>query len=209
MKVRYWHPPNYLRENRPELAFADPAVLDVVIRHTPGRRVALQAGGHLGIWPAKLAEWFAEVVSFEPVPELYQVCREAIRTRRVTMMPVALSSIDGRVPLRCPTEKRYSGSSMVDPNGYPVPAITIDSLPLSLTTRVDAIVLDIEGHEIEALKGASKTIAYSRPTIVIEENAKSVRVRGDKASMEYMQSIDYRRAAVFRNDWIFVPNERK
>ena len=42
---------------------------------------------------------------------------------------------------------------------------TLDAFQLE---RVDLIKIDVEGHEFEVLQGACRTIAASRPTLIIE-----------------------------------------
>jgi len=51
-------------------------------------------------------------------------------------------------------------------NTVVVPKLTIDAMNLP---RVDFIKIDIEGMEIEAIEGASRTIAASRPIMLIEK----------------------------------------
>jgi hypothetical protein len=50
-------------------------------------------------------------------------------------------------------------------NTVAIEKITIDALSLP---RVDLIKLDIEGMELEALQGATETIARSRPIFLVE-----------------------------------------
>jgi FkbM family methyltransferase len=64
-----------------------------------------------------------------------------------------------------------------------VSLVTIDSLNL---TRVDFIKLDIEGMELEALEGAKKTIATTKPIMLIEH------FKAGKESLDnYLANFDY------------------
>ncbi len=54
----------------------------------------------------------------------------------------------------------YTEAAMVQ-----IPMVSIDSL---LLNRVDLIKLDIEGMEMDALEGASKTLESHKPTLIIE-----------------------------------------
>jgi len=53
-----------------------------------------------------------------------------------------------------------------------VKQITIDSLSSLINKKIDLIKIDVEGYEIEVLKGALKTIKSQRPILIIEVNPK-------------------------------------
>src|SRR5688572_9316460 len=93
-RARYpnWEEPARLRQIRGELKYTDPRVVDHIIRLAPkSRRRVVQAGAHLGIWPAKLATKFQRVSAFEPIFENYEVCLDAVKADNVRVYCAALS----------------------------------------------------------------------------------------------------------------------
>jgi FkbM family methyltransferase len=196
-----WQRPAYLP---PETSLGSTEIIDVMLRHTPGRNLVIQAGAHVGLWPAVLSQHFNHVLSFEPVPALCAASTEAAPYPNVTISPHALSRECGIVRVSSPSgEKmaRFSGSSAVADHGTEVMALSIDSLALT----PDAIMLDIEGHELPALEGAIETIKRCRPTIVVEENEKSLRHRALGEMGAFMHPLGYVQVARFRYDFVWRP----
>lgn len=71
-------------------------------------------------------------------------------------------------------------------------------------------MIDVEGHELEVLKGAVATIEKSRPVLLIE-----VRDRNLHDVSAWFQSRDYRQISVARamqsegnENYVFVPAEK-
>lgn len=173
---------------------------DIAARLCRHRRVCVQAGAHAGFWPRRLAGQFRKVYAFEPEPALFECARRNLRRWRVgnvDLRPHALSSREGPAMM---VPHRSAGSWTLDAAGsVPVTAITIDSLGLH---ACDAIYLDIEGHETEALTGAAKTIERFRPMIHLEELPDSA------AAIEiHMAALGYVRTAAVHKDVIFRPQE--
>lgn len=78
----------------------------------------------------------------------------------------ALSSTQGIVSMQAEGIHSNSGvvRTCIDPNGN-VECVTLDSFDFK---NVTFIKIDVEGHEIEVLKGALSTIQRSRPDILVE-----------------------------------------
>lgn len=129
------------------------------------RNLVVQAGGSYGVWPKQLAETFKCVLSFEPERSsfslLYLNCGDienihiinaalTDETKFVHIHPISFTS----------HITTYEGSLK-----NIVCGVTIDSLNLPYC---DMILLDVEGHEINALKGALKTIKKFKPIILVE-----------------------------------------
>jgi FkbM family methyltransferase len=110
-----------------------------------------------------------ELVCFEPDPNQFRLTAEYVAThheqlaQRVTAIPCALFSHEAIEPFT------YSdtsfGSRILPSGGSWIQAVTIDHvLPVFDPTY---IIMDIEGAELEALKGAEKTIRASHPDLAI------------------------------------------
>lgn len=159
------------------------------------RRTCVQAGGYVGLWPLALAKSFQRVLTFEVMPGMYEACRRNCSgVRNITVANQGLGAEAGSVPL---LPHSTAGSWRIDPAGQlSAELITVDSLGL---IDCDAIILDIEGYEVEALKGAAETIKRCRPVIQVEELERSA-----PAIQAHMASIGYREAGKVRKDRIYV-----
>jgi FkbM family methyltransferase len=125
--------------------------------------LALQAGGCNGMYPRLLSSVFERVITLEPDPTSFEALTlNCSGLDNVFKFQAALGDSPSTVSMivQDPTNV---GMNRVSEGGV-IPRITIDSLGAS----PDLIWLDIEGHEVEALRGSIETIRRSRPTIVVE-----------------------------------------
>ncbi len=123
------------------------------------RRVAVQAGGNVGLWPRRLAESFARVITFEP-DEVSRACLRANVPESVDVWGMAL----GETPKWCGLSHKGLGSHRIMP-GHDVPMTTVDSMKL---LELDYLQLDIEGYEWHALQGAAETLERCKPLVQVE-----------------------------------------
>jgi FkbM family methyltransferase len=133
------------------------------------RRVAIDVGGHIGLWSFNLAHWFEKVEAFEPV-EVHRDCFEKnvfeapdYRGSSVTMHPFALGEREDMVTIH--TSSTSSGDSWVKGKGT-IPMKTIDSFGFE---NVDFIKIDCEGYEEFVLRGGRETIGKHGPVICVEQ----------------------------------------
>lgn len=173
--------------------------VDMTVAAAPHHGLCIQAGGHVGLWPLNLAESFDRVLTFEPDPALFECLkRNTAKATNIVAKSSALGAAPGAANLR--TDKK-AGSWAIDPAGtVPVAMTTIDAELEALGwPRCDAIVLDIEGHEVEALKGAAETLRRFSPVLHVEELG-PFRMR----SAAFMKSIGYVERARAGRDGLYV-----
>ena len=158
----------------------------LVIRNAPDKRVCIQAGGYLGIWPNHLSHHFDTVYTFEPNPVLFNcLVRNTSKNTNISCIKSALGNNNDSQEF---FQAHKSGADTLSPNvsgtytkSYLVNMIRIDDLVID---NVDAIILDIERSEVNALKGAARTIERCRPIIQVEAHDKTKESIGD-----YLTSI--------------------
>ncbi len=144
-------------------------ILYDVLDHTPKRGVVVQAGGNVGVLAMALSKHFGKVYTFEPDDDNFRCLVHNVTAPNVVKTQVALGETAGRVgmnvfPANC-------GSHAIEGTGDTL-VETVDSLHLD---ACDLIVLDVEGYELFALKGAAQTIERCRPTIALEDKGLSQR----------------------------------
>jgi FkbM family methyltransferase len=174
----------------PELARLDDFV-------QPGG-TAVDVGAWYGPWTARLLRRADRVVAVEPTPPLARQLRAAFPT--VQVVEAAVSDHAGTASLHVPDGGPIVGtSSLEDPTlgiGIEVPRITLDSLDL---TDVRFIKLDIEGHELPALRGAAETIQRDRPVLLIEVEE---RIQPVEPLLELLTGWGYRGFVLPDRAWI-------
>lgn len=169
---------------------------DVVAGHVRTKGIAVQAGGHIGLYARQLAKHFSFVFTFEPVIEMFCALKRNVQySQNIVPQRKALGAQQGFVKV----QPRTGGKSAVTAAdmGDDVEMITIDSLALP---RCDLIYLDIEGYELNALAGAKALIALKRPVIVLE-------MLKDKRAeiLGWAEENKYTCAERLHSDWVFKP----
>lgn len=169
--------------------------MDATIRLCRGYSLCVQAGGHAGLWPQRLAQTFARVLTFEPEPALFACMKRNVTAANVEMHALALGSRQAKVRM---VPAPHAGSWSVGEGGtFPVRQTSIDALNLP---ACDAILLDVEGYEAEAMAGAEKTIRRFRPVLHLE-----VLPRSREAIEGKVAEFGYVKRHRIHSDEIFVP----
>jgi FkbM family methyltransferase len=192
--------------------------LETVLRYVPGRQVAVQAGGNLGLWPKRLAQEFGTVYTFEPDPDWFALLKQNAPEPNIIAEQVALTA-DG-APVALSRERRddsrrngaHEGLTHVIGPGS-IPSRRLDSLGLPVC---DLLCLDVEGYELRVLQGAIGTLARCRPVLALEIN-KNLRHVGltEEFVVRFLHAHGYQRKilspaeqATLYSDQLFLPVER-
>ncbi|MET8837608.1 FkbM family methyltransferase [Micromonospora sp. NPDC004540] len=164
----------------------------------PRGGTAVDVGAWYGPWTARLLRRADRVVSVEPTPALARQLRAAFPT--VEVVEAAVSDHPGNASLHVPDGGAIVGtSSLEDPtlgNAIQVPRITLDSLGLA---DVRFVKLDIEGHELPALRGAAETIRRDRPALLIEVEE---RIQPVEPLLELLSGWGYRGYVLPGRNWV-------
>lgn len=139
--------------------------------------ICLDIGANVGVFTKHLSGMAKQVLSFEPFPQTFAYLAhnvKALDLKNVSVFQAAVSDRCGTVSMepgkyRDGTPNNLYMSHIVADKGN-IPSLTIDSLELP---RVDFVKLDVEGHERQVICGATRTIANSRPTWLIETDPES------------------------------------
>lgn len=167
------------------------------------RRVALDVGGHAGMWSMQLAKVFERVSAFEPVAahrECYMKNMESFNNFHLS--PVALGAASGSI--RMHTAPTSSGDSWVAGEGD-IPMVTLDSFNFF---NVDFIKIDVEGSELNVLRGGEHTIRKWKPVIIVEQKPGHAQRFGfgEKDAVPYLESLGYKMIKEMSGDFIMVPD---
>jgi FkbM family methyltransferase len=161
--------------------------------------VMVDVGAWYGPWSARLAERADRVVAFEPTP-LHEVLRRRL-PGNVEVIAAAASDQRGESELWLPgtgtgTEGRSSlHKEDVHAVSIRVPTVPIDELGL---TGVTFMKVDVEGHEVPALRGAEKTIRRDSPRLLVEVEA---RIQPVEHIVELAEEWGYRGWVLHSGSW--------
>ena len=139
------------------------------------KKVAIQAGGNVGVWPREFSKYFEKVISFEP-DELNFECMVK-NTGNIDNLEIYNTALGDKAGLGALNRVSYNCGAHYLKNGDEFQVMTIDSLCLD---SCDLIQLDVEGFELNALKGAQKTIEEFKPVIMVEDKGLSNRYGSQK-----------------------------
>ncbi len=142
----------------------------------------LEIGANFGVYclPAVAEYGFARAIAYEPDPESYRLLRQNVERNsleeRVATHNVALSAAPGELLLRL-GRHNAGDNRVVSPDGptnagdlVRVPARTFDDEVAAgriVPDELGLMWLDVQGHELEVLLGASSLIS-SRVPVVLE-----------------------------------------
>ena len=182
----------------------DPA-LEIILPHLKNRDCCVQAGGCVGIWPIRLAQFFDVVHTFEPEPVNYQCLihnTEGIENIRSHESALGKDR-DLMVHMKIPGNLAGNCGAYQVMNGGDIKTTCIDDL----TINPSLIYLDIEGSEYDALRGASDTILRCRPVIGMEDKGWNSRYNNGASPVDLLTTeFNYRvLCKPFRSDIILVP----
>jgi len=177
--------------------------IPLLLPHLKGRRICIQAGGCLGIWPLRLAQLFDRVITFEPEPTNYYCLQmNTAHLNNVETHNAALGQRSGGSVHMTLTDTGNSGAHYALPGGD-IPVVCIDDLGLD---DVDLIYLDVEGYESQALRGATETITRCKPVIGVEDKQLHRLHKSISGAQLLVKEFKYKSIGrPFTLDEIFIP----
>jgi FkbM family methyltransferase len=162
-----------------------PEVWESLSPALPKGAVFLDVGAHIGTFTLKAARQVGpdgKVVAFEPNPESAALLRDNLSANHldnVAVEEIACTDKDQELTLYAAPIKNTGASSLSHANAeygdgpalrsFHVRGRPIDDVVAELKLgRVDAIKMDVEGAELQVIRGAVETLKRFHPKIVLE-----------------------------------------
>jgi len=136
--------------------------------------VAVECGAHVGMWTQVMAKQFGTIHAFEPAKDTMECLkRNLFGTTHVHLYDVAIGEEQGYAFMT--DDEAYKDGSNTggrfakQVNGKQVGAVALMPIDAYHFESVGFMKFDIEGLELEALRGARDTIHRCKPVILIED----------------------------------------
>jgi len=196
--------------------------VDFIKRHKAlGRVNIIDAGANLGFYSAVYAMFDnVHVISFEPFPETFKHLQTNIEKNNIdNVTPLKLGLYSKKISMKIGkpdaykfynyfekifkfSDKEQHGCCSVytSDKGAPVAEFIKgdECQVISDKNSIDLIKIDVEGSELEALKGLESTIAKHRPMLKIEFNQNALSAAGvsNKDIWDYLEGLGYGKFAI-------------
>jgi len=161
--------------------------------------MVVEVGANMGIFTVPLAKFLAgqgrRMLAFEPQPVIHQQLSANLALNglmNVTALPYACGAETGSVTFPAPDYLRpgnFGGISMgvqALPAGVHVPCVRLDDMTEG--QQVGLIKIDVEGFELNVLKGATAVIQRCRPIIYLEND----RVDHSRSLIEWLWATGFK-----------------
>jgi len=143
--------------------------------------VVYDIGAHVGFYTllaSVLVGPRGKVIAFEPLPKNIQYLKEHLKINQcnnVEVIEAAVSSKSGK-SFFIQGGNTFTGYLSKDTEGIEIEIISLDDLINKNNLPIPHIIkIDVEGAELEVLKGAKDLIATKKPTIFLSVHTKDIR----------------------------------
>lgn len=137
--------------------------------------------GEYSLWAARKVGDQGKVVAFEPMPQLFGQLKENILLNKsfqksVTPVQLGLSDKKGEVILYASEDSNEGTNTIFNTDKFSIELgkIQLDTLDQQLKelnlNEVNFLKVDVEGAELQVLRGALDTLKKHRPTLLLEIN---------------------------------------
>ena len=160
-----------------------------ILKHLIGAGdFVIDAGANIGVYTyffSSLVGAKGRVVAIEPIPTTFQILTSNVRAHKlanVTAFNVALSDVEKTVSMVIPVGEhggeniyraRIEEQSQREGRKFSVTAQPLDRLLETLpypvgSKKIDVIKIDVEGAELQCIRGALQIITRDHPALLIE-----------------------------------------
>jgi FkbM family methyltransferase len=161
-----------------------PPGLLLVDQYVPKQgRVAIDCGANVGKWTRPIAEIFDKVIAIEPDPRACSMNRRKLPSN-AELIQAAVGAERGRLEFSIMPATMHSHLGKSE---KALEHVMVDVLPLDefVDQEIDFIKIDVEGAEVDVIRGAKQLIHTRKPMLVIELHNTEDEVR------EAMSEFDY------------------
>jgi FkbM family methyltransferase len=182
---------------RMALGLYEPLLVELIKKTVKPGMTCIDAGANTGFYTCLMAANGANVYAFEPMPNSYNLLVKNVQENnfqsRVQAYQIACSdgdkSISGSI-----VSNMYITSEVADAEKVTMNTVAVDNI---LSSHIDIIKVDIEGHEPKALEGMKNILTSSKPIIFSEINEYWLRQCSGIEANEYIRILNNFQYKVF------------
>jgi len=153
----------------------EPAATKLFFEYITKDSLVIDVGGHLGYFTCIAGKLASEgsVHVFEVDPKCINLIKKNLNVNEITNVTLNNSAVfskngKSKIPNLTEPTPGLSINSDLDDGYIEVDSITLDSFVTNSRIKPDFIKIDVEGAELEVLKGMKKLLAQERLTILVE-----------------------------------------
>jgi FkbM family methyltransferase len=157
----------------------------------PEGGIAIDVGANIGAHTIPLAKRCDTVVAFEPQRLVFQTLCANVALNGLTNVQTFHAGVGAEpgsvvIPDLDPNQEQNFGGLHISghESGNPVPIVPLDSFAVP---KVHLIKIDVEGMELEVLKGAKGMIKHYKPVLYVEND----RAENSEALCEFISDLGY------------------
>jgi FkbM family methyltransferase len=172
LPMRYQVPLKYAYSKARGFLEPELGILNLIVN--PGDLV-VDVGANRGIYTYRLWQLGARIEAFEPNQECFGILSAWAKGRdRVNLHNLALSNKSGYATLHIPVDifgVEHDSSASIEPIGRGAArdqSVAISTLDSFAFQDVILVKIDVEGHEHKIIDGAKRTLAASKPALLVE-----------------------------------------
>ena len=164
-------------------------------------KIVLDIGANIGITSIILSEYFEEVIAFEPSKKTYKVLLENLQTnniKNVNALNYGLGNEEKESNMMTPMNEASSAAitnEYKNIENYKFDTIEIKVGDLELKNHINdkkigLIKIDVEGFELEVLKGIRNSIKENNPIVILEMNCYKQNIFSRTSIPDFIDSLD-------------------
>ena len=170
------------------------------------KSVCLDIGSNIGNHTLYFAQFFNQVYSFEPHPEIFELLKFNVRkSKNVKVFQFGLSNKNDEMIIATDQDTSYGSSSLRNKVNlkfeksadiFNVQVKRFDDFfnKINEENNISFVKLDVENHELKALQGMKKTLKQNSPIICFEQHANQFDNFGKELSsttINFLQDNEY------------------
>ena len=188
------------------IAYYQQGTIDTAYQYVKQFKCAVDVGANIGLFSVRFSKKFSNVIAFEPVISNFECLQKNINSiGNIKIHNTGLGDHKSTELISIPVGGDNCGIfSIVDFKDYEGAVIsetiqldTLDSYMLS----PDLIKIDVQGYDLNVLKGGVQTINQYKPVVISE-----IEKGAPKAEFfEFFRNLNYELAGTVRRDHIWIP----